>query len=196
MTNTNLLQAMGRIDPKLIADGAPDAEQKKKTRVKWASLAACFCFAVMTAVIGGRSSNISSSVVIVYGPFIFVPVLIASFIPLCVSLVRKETTLPSSFIASSMSLVIVNILNILGVYLYSRFGGINIWGDLPIILISSNVGMIISIAANMLLDRKIKAWWIKLLLWFFISVVSIIVSAFAHNIILMLLQGNSVTAAM
>ena len=43
MTNTNLLQAMGRIDPKLIVDAAPDAPQKKstnKTWVKWASLAA------------------------------------------------------------------------------------------------------------------------------------------------------------
>ncbi len=45
MTNTNLIHAMGRIDPKLIADAAPDVEQKKsanKTWVKWASLAACF----------------------------------------------------------------------------------------------------------------------------------------------------------
>lgn len=49
MTNNDLLQAMGRIDPILIADAAPDAEQKKsanKTWVKWALLAACFCLAV------------------------------------------------------------------------------------------------------------------------------------------------------
>ncbi len=48
MTNTNLLQAMGRIDPKLIADAAPDAVQKKptnKTWVKWTSLAACLVLA-------------------------------------------------------------------------------------------------------------------------------------------------------
>lgn len=49
MTNANLLQAMGHIDPKLIADAAPDVPQKKsanKTWVKWASLAACLCLAV------------------------------------------------------------------------------------------------------------------------------------------------------
>ena len=56
MTNKNLLQAMGRIDPKLIADAAPDVTQKKpakKTWVKWASLAACFClvFAVSVSLI-------------------------------------------------------------------------------------------------------------------------------------------------
>lgn len=53
MTNTNLLQAMGRIDPRLIADAAPDAPQKKstnKTWVKWASLAACFALAVIIAI--------------------------------------------------------------------------------------------------------------------------------------------------
>lgn len=49
MTNTNLLQAMGRIDPKLIADAAPDVQQKKnanKTWVKWASLAACLAIVI------------------------------------------------------------------------------------------------------------------------------------------------------
>lgn len=53
MTNENLLQAMGRIDPKLIADAAPDAEQKKsanKTWTKWASIAACFVL-ILSAVI-------------------------------------------------------------------------------------------------------------------------------------------------
>lgn len=53
MTNTNLLQAMGRIDPKLIADAAPDVAQKKsvnKTWVKWASLAACLCLVITASV--------------------------------------------------------------------------------------------------------------------------------------------------
>ncbi len=45
MTNANLLHAMGRIDPKLIADASPDIPQKKsvnKTWKKWVSIAACF----------------------------------------------------------------------------------------------------------------------------------------------------------
>ena len=50
MMNTNLLQAMGRIDPKLIADAAPDVEQKKPTNkrwIKWGALAACLALIIM-----------------------------------------------------------------------------------------------------------------------------------------------------
>ncbi len=49
MTNIDLLQAMGRIDPKLIADAAPDVPRKKgrnRTWIKWASIAACFALIV------------------------------------------------------------------------------------------------------------------------------------------------------
>ena len=49
MTNTNLLQAMGRIDLRLIADAAPDVSQKKGTKkvwIKWCALAACVCLVV------------------------------------------------------------------------------------------------------------------------------------------------------
>ncbi|MGM9596575.1 MAG: hypothetical protein ACI3XO_02050 [Eubacteriales bacterium] len=54
MTNTNLLQAMGRIDHKLIADAAPDVPQKKSTNkrwVKWASLAACFALVITASML-------------------------------------------------------------------------------------------------------------------------------------------------
>lgn len=54
MTNTNLLQAIGRIDPKLIADAAPDVPQKKsanKTWIKWASLAACLCLIITASIV-------------------------------------------------------------------------------------------------------------------------------------------------
>ena len=49
MTNRNLLQAMGRIDPKLIAEAAPDVPQKKSTNkmwVRWGAVAACLCLAI------------------------------------------------------------------------------------------------------------------------------------------------------
>ena len=54
MTNTDLLHAMGRIDPRLIADAAPDAVQKKpasKAWVKWASLAACFALVITASML-------------------------------------------------------------------------------------------------------------------------------------------------
>ena len=54
MTNTDLLYAMGRIDPGLIADAAPDVPQKKsinKTLVRWGTAAACMIL-MIGAVIG------------------------------------------------------------------------------------------------------------------------------------------------
>ncbi len=53
MTNTNLLQAMGRIDPELIADAAPDAAHKRKAKAKlkliWiaAAVAACLLLSIV-----------------------------------------------------------------------------------------------------------------------------------------------------
>ncbi len=44
MKNTNLLQAIGRIDPDLISEAAPDTAQKKTAnniRIKWTAVAAC-----------------------------------------------------------------------------------------------------------------------------------------------------------
>ena len=35
MKNTNLLDSMGRIDPKLIADASPDIPQKKSSSKAW-----------------------------------------------------------------------------------------------------------------------------------------------------------------
>lgn len=52
MTNTNLLQAMGRIDPKLIADAAPDVPQKKRTNKMWVKCASAVaaCLVLVIAV--------------------------------------------------------------------------------------------------------------------------------------------------
>ena len=54
MKNTNLLDSMGRIDPKLIADASPDIPQKKSSSnawMKWTSLAACFCLIVSVMIV-------------------------------------------------------------------------------------------------------------------------------------------------
>ena len=66
MTNTNLLQAMGYIDSRLIADAAPDVARKKYTNkkwIKWVSLAAaCFTLVIcavpiMNLIFGGSHSD-------------------------------------------------------------------------------------------------------------------------------------------
>lgn len=54
MTNRNLLQAMGRIAPELIADAAPDVPQKKsanKTWVRWGAVAACLILMIAVTII-------------------------------------------------------------------------------------------------------------------------------------------------
>ncbi len=64
MTNTNLLQAMGHIDPKLIADASPDAVIKKsanKSWVKWTSLAAAFCLIAAVGIVGFLKKDVTDN---------------------------------------------------------------------------------------------------------------------------------------
>lgn len=197
MTQEKLIDAITELDSDILeryftvkADLAKKKEPQNNAWVKWASLAACFCLAVMATVIGRQSSNISTVAVINYGPFIFIPMLIVSFIPLFVSFVKKKTTLKSSLVTSAISLVAVNILNVLVVCIHSHFGGINILGNLPIILISLNTGSVVSIIAFSLIDRKIKSLRLKLPLWFLVIVVSAIVAGMAHNILISCLGRN------
>lgn len=54
MTGRNLLQAMGHIDPRLIAEAAPDVPHKKKANrawVKWAAVAACLVLIIGVGLI-------------------------------------------------------------------------------------------------------------------------------------------------
>jgi len=160
---------------------------QKRAFITSASLAACLA---LVAIIGGMSNYSSTapsaSAIIENGPFILLPILLVSLMPLCL----KPTSMPNA-----ISVIVVNLLNILGVYLYSHFGGFNMMGHLPIILASSNIGIILSVAAITSLGRKVKSWWAKLLLFLLISVVSIIVSALAHNVIRMLFSGDIFTIA-
>ena len=202
MTRENFIDAVTELDTDILDRYflmkqalAEKKKPKKHTWLEWGSLAACFCFAIIVALIGGQSNNISSAAVINYGAFIFIPVLVVSSVPLCLFFVRKEKTLKSSLITSAIALAAVDMLNVLGVYLYSHFGGINILGNLPIILISSNVAAIISIVSITLLGRKIKTWWLKLLLWLTVSIIAIILACIVHNIVIEVVQGDMVTIA-
>ena len=54
MTNMDLLRALGRIDPRLIAEAAPDAVRRKSTRrawVKWGVVAACFALIITASML-------------------------------------------------------------------------------------------------------------------------------------------------
>jgi len=165
---------------------------QKRAFITWASLAACFALVATLGVMSGNTStNPSAAAVINYGPFIFMPILLVSLISSCFSLAKRKNML----VLNAILWISVSCLNVLGVYLYSHFGGFNMMGHLPIILASSNIGIILSIAAITSLGRKPKAWWAKLLLVLLISVVSIMVSALAHNVILTLFSGDMFTIA-
>lgn len=61
MTDLNLLQAMGRIDPKLIAEAAPDIPRRKNTNrmwLKWGAVAACLVFLISSILTLGYATGI------------------------------------------------------------------------------------------------------------------------------------------
>ncbi len=62
MTNTNLLQAMGRIDPELIADAAPDVVHKRKSKFKsrliWIPVAVVVCL-LLSMVVGSATQDLT-----------------------------------------------------------------------------------------------------------------------------------------
>ncbi len=68
---------MGRIDPKLIADAAPDVPQKKianKPWVKWASLAACLCLMLTASLtvlpyLINRNSGDNAAIVYIFSSY-------------------------------------------------------------------------------------------------------------------------------
>ena len=165
---------------------------QKRAFITWASLAACFALVATLGVMSGNTStNPSAAAVINYGPFIFMPILLVSLLSSCFSLAKRKNML----VLNAILWISVSFLNVLGVYLYSHFGGFNMMGHLPIILASSNIGIILSIASITSLGRKTKSWWAKLLLVLLISVVSIMVSALAHNVIRMLGSSDMFTIA-
>lgn len=86
-------------------------------------------------------------------------------------------------------------LNILGVYLYSQIGGINATADLPIVLITSDLGSLVSLGVFIPLAVKNRSWYEKLLLYLLISAVSVVIAGIAHNMILTLTQGDMFTIA-
>jgi len=204
MTQEKIIDAITELDSDILeryfavkADLAAKKKPKKIAWVKWASLAACLGLVfVYSAIISGNiytdpsfsGESAMNMAVIHYGPFIFIPILLISLINLSVSFTTR--TIKPMFIVNAISLVAINILNVLGVYLYSDLGGINITGELPNILTAFNIGAIFFIVTHTLLDRKTKTWWGKLLLWTLISVISIVLACMAQNILLTLFQGN------
>ena len=164
----------------------------KRAFIVWASLAACLALvAIIGGMSGNTSTNPSAAAVIHYGPFIFMPILFVSLISSCVSLAKQKNIL----ILNAILLISANCLNVLGVYLYSHFGGFNMTGHLPIILASSNIGIILSVAAITSLGRKTRSWWAKMLLWLLVSLVSIMIATLVHHVILALSSGDAFTIA-
>lgn len=160
---------------------------QKRAFIVWASLAACLALIITSGVMSIDADTVpSASAVIPYGPFIFMPILLVSLIAFCF----KRALIPAA-----VALIVTNSLNVLSVYLYSHFGGFNITAHLPIILASSNIGILISLITITSLGRKPKPWWLKSLLCLLFSVIAIIIAASVHNLILALFSGDTFTIA-
>ena len=196
MTDRNILDAFGGISPDLIEESAPHGGQKERDGrawVKWGAVAACFTLvlAIFTSL-GGK--NIMTAAVVNYGPAISLPILIAIFLSFGFSFTKKEKTPSSLLLTNGILLAAINALNILGVCLYSIYAGINMIGKLPIILVSSNVGLCLSLGIGMAIIRTKKEWWQRLMLYLLLWMISVIASCLAHNTMAMLMNGDAFTA--
>ena len=196
MTDRNILDAFGGISPDLIEEAAPNGGQKEsdgKAWVKWGAMTACFTLvlAIFTSL-GGK--NIMTAAVMNYGPAISLPILIAIFLSFGFSFTKKEKTPSSLLLTNGILLAAINALNILGVCLYSIYAGINMIGKLPIILVSSNVGLCLSLGIGMAIIRTKKEWWQRLMLYLLLLMISVIASCLAHNTMAMLMNGDAFTA--
>lgn len=207
MKSEKISEAMGNISSRHIKEAAEFKVEEKPHRnenawMKWGAIAACFALVCVVSLVGGKmisSGDVINSVlaydkaVIDYGQYIVIPVLVAIIIALWLTFTKHSTKI--ILLANIISFVAINILNVFVVFMCSQFGGMNILGNLPIILISSNVAAIISIISITLLGRKIKTWWLKLLLWLTVSIIAIILACMVHNIVIGLVQGDMVTIA-
>ena len=200
MKREKISEAMGNISSRHIKEAAEFKAEEKPHRnenawMKWGAIAACFALVCVVSFVGGKmissgdvinSSLTYDKAVIDYGQYIVIPVLVANIIALWLTFTKHSTKI----------ILLANIiLNVFVVFMCSQFGGMNILGSLPIILISSNVAAIISIVSITLLGRKIKTWWLKLLLWLTVSIIAIILACIVHNIVIGVLQGDMVTIA-
>ena len=207
MKREKISEAMGNISSRHIKEAAEFKAEEKPHRnenawMKWGAIAACFALVCVVSFVGGKmissgdvinSSLTYDKAVIDYGQYIVIPVLVANIIALWLTFTKHSTKIILH--ANIISFVSINVLNVFVVFMCSQFGGMNILGNLPIILISSNVAAIISIVSIILLGRKIKTWWLKLLLWLTVSIIAIILACIVHNIVIGVLQGDMVTIA-
>ena len=196
MTDRNILDAFGGISPDLIEEAAPHGGQKERDGrawVKWGAVAACFTLvlAIFTSL-GGNS--IMTAAVVNYGPAISLPILLAIVLSFGFSFTKKEKTPSSLLLTNGILLAAINALNILGVCLYSIYAGINMIGKLPIILVSSNVGLCLSLGIGMAIIRTKKEWWQRLMLYLLLLMISVAASCLAHNTMAMLMNGDAFTA--
>ena len=196
MTDRNILDAFGGISPDLIEEAAPHGGQKERDGrawVKWGAVAACFTLvlAIFTSP-GGKS--IMTAAVVNYGPAIFLPILIAIVLSFGVSFVRKEQGRRSFLLTNGILWAAINMLTVIGVCVYSTYGGINMIGKLPIILVCSNVGLCVSLGIGMAIIRAKMEWWQRLMLYLLLLMISVIASCLAHSVMDMLMNGDAFTA--
>ena len=129
-----------------------------------------------------------------YGPAIFLPILLAIVLSFGFSFTGKEKGQWSFLVTNGILWAAINMLTVLGVCVYSAYAGINMIGKLPIIWVSSNVGLCVSLGIGMAIIRAKRKWWQRLMLYLLLLMISVAASCLAHSVMDMLMNGDAFTA--
>ena len=203
MKEQEFLDAVSHIEADVVESFvAMDARLQKragrsKAKVMWiriGAVAASGLILVLAFLTSIGDASIIATAVMNYGPAISLPILLAIVLSFGFSFTKKEKTPSSLLLTNGILLAAINALNILGVCLYSIYAGINMIGKLPIILVSSNVGLCLSLGIGMAIIRTKKEWWQRLMLYLLLLMISVIASCLAHNTMAMLMNGDAFTA--
>ena len=170
---------------------------RSRARVIWTrigAVAASGLILVLAFFTSIGDASIIDAAVMNYGPAISLPILIAILLSFGFSFTKKEKTSSSLLLTNGVLLTAINALNILGVCIYSIYAGINMIGKLPIIVVSSNVGLCVSLGIGMAIIRAKMEWWQRLMLYLLLWMISVAASCLAHNVMAMLMNGDLFTS--
>lgn len=192
MTSLDLYKAIGGLDCDLIESAFPDRvwEERVNLWARWGTLAACFGMIAALGVMGFVAmangwygdafiqGNIVLPVVIYDMPFVFVPVFLAAFAYLSWQMLSEKTPSFSALLTvGAVSILTINLINCLGVWLYSAWEGIRILDKLPMILIASNVGLIAPVGCFITYARKKRKWWHYVVAYLVISFTALLAAS-------------------
>jgi len=192
MTGLDLYKALGGLESDLIERASPDWKRKEKADfiAKWVTLAACFLMVAVLGAVGFISmakiahggalvqGAVTLPVVVYDMPFVFLPVLLSPFVLLSLQVPdKKSPSLSHLLTVGAVSIVAVNLVNCLGVWLYQTLAGIGMMDKLSMILIASVTGSLASVGGFLVFARKKRKWWQYVAAYLLISFAALLMAS-------------------